>query len=41
MHLGIAPLLAFLVEDGALMMVASTIVTVATFKPLAARCRCT
>src|SRR5215470_4120920 len=41
MHLGIAGLSAFLVEDGALMMVASTIVPVATFRPFAARCRCT
>src|SRR5436309_10828808 len=32
---------AFLVEDGALMIVASTIVPVATFSPFAARCRCT
>jgi MATE family, multidrug efflux pump len=31
----------FLVEDGALMMVASTIVPVATLIPLAAKCRCT
>src|SRR6476646_9347844 len=30
---------AFLVEDGALMIVASTIVPVATFSPFAARCR--
>src|SRR5215472_6951837 len=41
MHLGIARLLAFLVEQGALIMVASTIVPVATFSPLAAKCRCT
>src|SRR5690348_16293419 len=32
---------AFLVEDGALMIVASTIVPVATFSPFAAKCRCT
>src|SRR5215510_14713796 len=41
MHLGIAGLLCILVEEGALMMVASTIVPVATFSPLAAKCRCT
>src|SRR6516164_9214475 len=38
---GSRALLAFLVEDGALMIVASTIVPVATFSPLAARCRWT
>jgi hypothetical protein len=38
---GSRALSAFLVEDGALMIVASTIVPVATFSPLAARCRCT
>src|SRR5690242_20337911 len=32
---------AFLVEDGALMIVASTIVPVATFSPFPAKCRCT
>ena len=35
------PCSAFLVEDGALMIVASTIVPRATFSPLASRCRCT
>src|SRR5262249_18264342 len=32
---------AFLVDDGALMIVASTIVPVASFSPFAAKCRCT
>src|ERR1700730_2339194 len=41
MHLGIARLAAFLVDDGALMIVASTIVPVATFSPFDAKCRCT
>jgi hypothetical protein len=41
MHLGITGLVGILVEDGALMIVASTIVPVATFSPLAAKCRCT
>jgi len=38
---GSRALSAFLVEDGALMIVASTIVPVATFSPFAAKCRCT
>src|ERR1700730_3350116 len=38
---GSRALAAFLVEDGGLMIVASTIVPVATFSPLASRCRCT
>src|SRR5246500_5379993 len=41
MHLGIARLVGILGRDGALMIVASTIVPVATFKPFAARCRWT
>jgi MFS family permease len=41
MHLGSRALSAFLVEDGALMIVASTIVPMATFSPFAARYRCT
>ena len=41
MHLGSRALSAFLVEDGASVIVASTIVLVVTFSPLAARCRCT
>src|SRR5215472_3003335 len=38
---GSRALSAFLVEDGALMIVASTIVPVATFSPFAAKCCCT
>src|SRR6201993_2030318 len=41
MHLGIACLVGILVDDGALMIVASTIVPVATFSPFDAKCRCT
>ena len=41
MHLGSRALSAFLVEDGALMIVASTIVPVATFSPFDAKCCCT
>ena len=36
-HLGVARFVAFLVELGALMMVASTIVPVPTFRPFAAK----
>jgi hypothetical protein len=38
---GSRALALFLVEDGALMMVASTIVPVAIFSPFSARSRCT
>src|SRR6202007_2856624 len=38
---GSRALSAFLVEDGALMIVASTIVPAGTFIPLATKCRCT
>jgi hypothetical protein len=40
MHLGSRVLSAFLVDDGALRIVASTIVSVATFSPFAAKCCC-
>src|SRR5205807_391991 len=38
-HVGITALSAFLVEDGAVMIVASTMVPVETFNPFASRCR--
>src|ERR1700752_4897560 len=41
MHLGSRALSAFLVDDGALMIVASTIVPVAPLNPFAAKCRWT